>query len=114
MYDALGAHLKELKAVGKWIEPSQSTAKRILLLLELSRRPLLWAELSGALALRQREGRLACRWLAANGYVVANVDSSGRDDEAAAAPEIWSLGEKGMAWLRNRSGLAIPKRPQSH
>ncbi len=92
------------------VESPGSIAERVLLLLELTHRPLRWAELSGALALRRGEGGGVRQWLAAHSYIVAVVDPAPPDGEAAT--NAWCLGEKGRGWSRHRGALAIPDPPR--
>jgi len=92
------------------METLRATAERMLLVLELTCRPLNWAELSGALGLDADHGRQVCRWLTANGYIIRVGDVVQVNDEAA--DTAWSLADKGRSWSKHRGVLGIPDRLQ--
>ncbi|MEJ0035809.1 MAG: hypothetical protein WDO68_06980 [Gammaproteobacteria bacterium] len=100
---------RQISTAASSVESPRAMAERVLVLLELTHRPLRWTELSGALALRQREGQRVRQWLADQRYIVAAVDPAQRDGEPA--QDVWCLGEKGRGWSRSRSALAVPDRP---
>ena len=87
---------------GREYESLIATRERILRLLGLTRRPLRWAELQGALGLLTNEARLACEWLMDHGYIVPTALAKGA---ARSAEAFWTLGEKGRAWAKVHGAL---------
>lgn len=76
----------ELRAIGE----------RGLRVLCMTRRPLEWDELQKSLGLMSHEFRLVWEWLLDNGFVLPVTGAS---------IPLWSLAEKGRAWLARRDDL---------
>lgn len=74
-------------------ETRVAARESVLRLVEMTGRPLRWAELEGALGFLTKDARVASEWLMDHGYI-APVRLAGRSLEA-----MWTLGDKGRAWV---------------